>query len=135
MCVNCDLHHFLKTAAHALDKDGVMQGELSYKVVQELHKYCSEPKPDLRSYPEDKEEVEAVIDLLKALDPLGKAAVDNLALPPPTPPTLAAQDYIVLGIEHARVLDGIYNRAHTPTIALQHMCEAGYIVYLMYLRC
>ena len=86
MCANFDPPHLSKRAAHVLDKDGIhMQGELSYGVVQELHKYCSEPKPHSPPYPEDKQEVEAAFDLLKALAAVGEAALDNSALPPPPP--------------------------------------------------
>ena len=82
MCANPP--HLLKRAAHELDKDGIrMQGELSYGVVQELHKYCSEPKPHLPPYPEDKQEVEAAFALLKALATVGEAALEYPASPPP----------------------------------------------------
>ena len=79
--------------------------------------------------------MEAVFDILNALAPIGEAPLDNPDLPPPPPQTHAAQDCIVPGTPYAELLDGIYNKAHTRTVALQHMCEAGYIIYLVNLRC
>ena len=134
MCVNFDPTHLLKRAAHAVDKDGFcMHAELSYRVVQEVHEYCSEPKPHLPRYPEEKHEVEAVLDLLKALAPLEEAALDGPALPPSL--THAAQDCIVLGTTYAQFLDGIHNTAYPPTISVQHIYGSGYIMYMVHVLC
>ena len=63
-----------------------MQGEVSYRVWQELQKFCSEPKPELPPYPEDEQEVEAIFDLLEALAHVWEAALHNPALPAPCAP-------------------------------------------------
>ena len=86
MCAIFDPSHRLKRAAHALDMDGIrMQGELSYGVAEELHRYFNEPQPHLPPYPEIEEGVEAAYALFRALAAVGEAALDNLAFPPPTP--------------------------------------------------
>ena len=83
-CGNFDPPRLSRRATHALDKDGIcMHGELCYGVVQELQKYCNEPEPHLPPYPEDKQELDAAFDLLKALAPVGGATLDNPAPPPP----------------------------------------------------
>ena len=75
---------------------------MSYGVLHELHKLCSEPKLELPPYLEDKQEVEAMFDLLKAL----ALVADNPALPPPR--FDEPRDVIVLGRAYAIFLDGIY---------------------------
>ena len=78
------LPHLMKRVSHALDKDQfVMQGGLSCRVMRKQHKFCSDPKPELPRYLEDKQEVEAVFHLPKA-----SALVGEVALEPPPPPLM-----------------------------------------------
>ena len=125
MCGNFDPPHLMKRPSHALDKDGfVMQGEVSYGVLHELHKYCCKPRLELPPYPEDKQDT---FDLWHALALVGEATMENSTLPPPL--THAAQYFIVLCMAYAKSLDGIYNTGHRPAVSLQLICEVGYIIY------
>ena len=59
MCGNFDPPHLMKRGSHMLGGTSVvLQGELSYGVLQELRNQCDDPKPELPPLPEDKQVVE-----------------------------------------------------------------------------
>ena len=111
----------------------VLQGELSYGVLQELHNHCDDPKPVLPSNKPPKQEVEPAFDLVKSMAATGRAAPDTLNLPPPL--VHAAGDAVVLGTALEKFIGGVYNTERPPTVALENIAEAGYIIYLIRLRC
>ena len=87
MCGNFDPPHLMKRVSHMLGGTSlVLQGELSYSVLQELHNHCDDPKPVLPPPPQDKQEVEPAFVVLKSMAAIGRAALDNLNLPPPPSP-------------------------------------------------
>ena len=79
--------------------------------------------------PHDKQEVEPAFGLLKSM----AAALDNLNLPPPL--VHAAGDAVVLGTALQKFIGGVYNTELPPTVALENIAEAAYIIYLIQLRC
>ena len=96
----------------------VLQGELSYGVLQELHNHCDDPKPVLPPLPQDKQEVEPAFVLLKSMVAIGRAPLDNLNLPPPV--VHAAGDAVILGTALEKFIGGVYNtdcrqRSHWKT--------------------
>ena len=109
-----------------------MQGELIYGVLQELHNHCDDPKSVLYPLPHDKRGVEPAFDLLKSMAPIGRAAPDilNLAAPP-----VHAASCPCLGYGSRKIHGGVYNTELPPTVALENIAEAGYIIYLIQLRC
>ena len=81
----------MKRVSHMLGGTSlVLQGELSYAVLQELHNHCDDPKLGLPPLPQDKQEVEPAFVLLKSMAATGRAALDNLNLPPPPQSMLPA---------------------------------------------
>ena len=88
------------------------------------------PSPPL---PQGKQEVRPAFDLLKSMAAIGRAALDNLNLPPPL--VHAAGDAVVLGTALEKFIRGVYNTKLPPTVALENIAEAGYIIYLIQLRC
>ena len=83
--------------------------------------------------PQDKQEVEPAFDLLKSMVAVGRAAPDNLNLPPPL--VHAAGDSVVPGTALEKFIGGVYSTQLPPTVTLENIAEAGYIVYLIQLRC
>ena len=79
--------------------------------------------------PQDKQEVEPAFGLLKSM----AAALNNLNLPPPL--VHAAGDAVVLGTALQKFIGGVYNTELPPTVALENIAEAAYIIYLIQLRC
>ena len=56
----------MKRVSHMLEGTTlILQGELSFGVLQELHNHYDGPKPILTPLPQDKQEVEPAFDLLK----------------------------------------------------------------------
>ena len=102
-------------------------------MLQELHIHCDIPKPVLPPLPKDKQEVEPAFDLLKSMVAIGRAAVDNLNMLPPL--VHAAGDAVILGTALQKFIGGVYNTELPPTIAVENIAEAGYIFYLIQLRC
>ena len=102
-------------------------------MLQELHNHGDDPKPVLPPLPQDKQEAEAAFDLLKSMVAIGRAALDNLNLPPPL--VHAASDAVVLGTALEKFIGGVYNTEQPPTVALENIAEAGNIIYLIQLRC
>ena len=135
MCGNFDPPpHLMIRSSHMLGGTSlVLQGELSYGVLQELHDHCDDPKPVLPPLPQDKQQVEPAFDLLKSMAAVGRAALDNLNLPPPL--VHAACDAVVLGTALEKFIGGCFNTEPPPTVALENIAEAGYIIYLVHLRC
>ena len=109
-----------------------MQGELSYGVLHELHNHCDDPKPVLPPVPQDKQEVEPAFVLLKSMAAIGRAALDNLNLPPRL--VHAAGDAVVLGTALEKFIGGVHSTELPPTVAVENIAEAGYIIYLIQLR-
>ena len=67
MSGNFDPPHLMKLVSHMLGGTSlVLQGELSYGVLQQLENHCDDPKPILPPLPQDKQEVEPAFDLLKS---------------------------------------------------------------------
>ena len=60
---------------------------------------------------------------------IGRAALDNLNLPPPL--VHAAGDAVVPGTALEQFIGGVYNTELPPTVALENIAEAGYIIYLV----
>ena len=83
--------------------------------------------------PQDKQDVEPAFDLLKSMGAVGWAALDNLALSPPL--AHAAHDAIVLGTALEKFIGEGYNTELPPTVSLEDITEARYMIYLMRLRC
>ena len=130
--------------------------------MHELHRYCSEPKPDPPPYPKDTQEVEDALHILKALAPFWEVALDNPAPPPPpnpcrprphsnghntcpisrwhlqhsTSPSVSLY-HICLHLLLCTISACIFcSSPHLlVSIALHYLCEAGYIIYLVHLRC
>ena len=124
----------MKRVSHMLGGTSlVLQGELSHGVPQELHNHCDDTKPVLPRLPQDNQEVEPAFDPLKSMAAEGRAALDNLNLPPPL--VHAAGDAVVLGTALEKFIGGVYNTELPPTVALENMVEAGYIICLIKLRC
>ena len=63
---------------------------------------------------------------------IGRAAVDNLNMPPPL--VHGAGDAVVLGTALEKFIGAVYNTELPPTVALENIAEAGYIIYLIQLR-
>ena len=123
----------MKRVSHMLGGTSlVLQRELSYGVLQELHNHCDDPKPVLPPLPQDQQEVEPAFVLLKSMAAIGRAALENLNLPPPV--VHAAGDAVVLGTALEKFMGGVYNTELPPTVALENIAEAGYIIYLIQLR-
>ena len=101
-------------------------------MLQELHNHCDDPKPVLTPLPQDKQEVEPAFVLLKSMAAIGRAALDNLNLPPPL--VHAAANAVVLSTALETFIGGLYNTELPPTVALENIAEAGYIIYLIQLR-
>ena len=71
-CGNFDPPHLMKRVSQMLGGTSlVLQGELSYSVLQELHNHCDDPKPVLPPLPLDKQEVEPALVLLKSMAAIG----------------------------------------------------------------
>ena len=83
--------------------------------------------------PQDEQEVEPAFELLKSMAAIGRAAVDNLSLPPPL--FHAAGDAVVLGTALEKFIGGFYNTQLPPTVAMENIAEARYIIYLIEHRC
>ena len=111
----------------------VLQGELSYGVLHELHNHCDDTKPVLPPLPQDKQEVQAAFGLLKSMADIGRAALDNLDLPPPL--VHAAGDAVVQGTALEKFIGGGHNTELPPTVTLENIPKAGYIIYLIQLGC
>ena len=67
--------------------------------------------------PQDKQEVEPTFDLLKSMVAVGRAAPDNLNVPPLM--VHAAHDAVVFGTALQKFVGGIYNTELPPTVALE----------------
>ena len=103
-------------------------------MLQELHNHCDNPKPVLPPPPpQEKQEVEPAFHLLKYMAAIGCTAPDNLNLPPPL--VHAVSDAVVLGTAPKYFIGGFYNTQLPPTVALENIAKAGYIVDLIQLRC
>ena len=99
-----------------------------------LQTHCDDPKRDLPPpLPQDKQEVEPAFDLLKSMVPVGRAALDNLNLPPPL--AHSAHDAVDMGAALEKFIGGVYNTELPLTVALEDINEVGYIIYLIQLRC
>ena len=126
--------HLMKRVSHMLGGTSlVLQGQLSYGVLHEVHNHCDDPKPVLPPLPQDQQEVEPAFDLLKSMAAIGRAALGNLILPPPL--VHAAGDAVVLVTALGKFIGGVYNTELPPTVALENIAEAGYIIYLIQLWC
>ena len=79
--------------------------------------------------PQDKQEVEPALDLLKSMALVGRAALDKLSLPPPL--AHAAHDAILLGTALEKFVGGVFNTQAPPTVAIKDITEAGDIIYLI----
>ena len=101
-------------------------------MLQELHNHCNDLKAVLPPLPQDKQEVEPAFDLPKSMAAIRRAAVHNLNLPPPL--VHAAGDALCLGTALEKFIGGVYNTELAPTVALENIAEAGYIIYLIQLR-
>ena len=102
-------------------------------MLQEPHNHCDYPKPLLPPLPQDKQEVALAHDLLKYMAAIGRPAPDNLNLPPPLVHDVS--DAVVLGRALEKFIGGVYNTGLPPTVALDNIAEAGYIFYVIQLRC
>ena len=69
--------------------------------------------------------------LLKSMAAIGRTPLDNLNLPPPV--VHAAGYAVVLGMALEKFIGGVYNIELPPTVALENIAEAGYIIYLIQL--
>ena len=98
-----------------------------------LHNHYDDPRPALPHLPQDKQEVEPAFDLLKCMAAIGRAAPNNLNLPPPL--VHAVGDAVVLGTALEKFIGGVYNTEPPPTVAVENIAEAGYIIYLIHIRC
>ena len=126
--------HLMKRLCHMLQGTSlILQGELSFGVLQELQNNCDDPKPILPAPPQDKQQVQPVFDLLKSMGAKGRAAPDDVNLLPPV--VHAAQDAVVLGTTLKKFIGGVHNTELPPAVALEDIAEAGYIIYLIQLRC
>ena len=120
MCGNFDPPHLMKRVSHMLGGASlILQGELSYGVLQELHNNCDDPKPVLSPLPQDKEEVKPTLDLLKSMAAIGRIAPANLNLSPPL--VHAAGDAVVLGIALEKFIGRVYNTELSPTVAVENI--------------
>ena len=132
-CGNFDPPHLMKRVSRMFRGASlVLQGELSYGVLQELHNHCDDPKPVLPPLPQDKQEVEPAFVLLKSMPAMGLAALDSQNLPPPL--VHAAGDAVVLGTALEKFIGGVYNTELPPTVAVENIAKGGYILYLIQLR-
>ena len=133
MCGNPPPPHLMKRVSHMLGGASlILQCELSFGVLQELQNHCDDPEPDLDPMPQDKQDVPPAFDLLKSMAALGRAAHDNLNLPPLVH---AAHDTVVLGRALEKFIGGSYNTELPPTIALAGIAEARCIIYLIRVGC
>ena len=64
---------------------------------------------------------------------IGCTAPDNLNLPPPL--VHASRDAVVIGTALEKFIGAVYNTELPPTVALEDIAKAGYIIHLIHLRC
>ena len=112
----------------------ILQGGLSFGVLQKVQNHCDNPKPILPPPANRfKQEVQPAFDLLKSMVAVGRAALDNTAMPPRLADT--AHDAVVLGTTLEKFMGGVCNTKLPPTVALQYITKARYMIYLIRLRC
>ena len=130
---NFDPPHLMKRVSHMLGGTSlVLRGELSYGVLRELQNHCHGSKPVLPPLPHNKQEVEPAFALLKSMAAIGRAALDTLNLPPAL--VHATSNAVVLGTALEKFIGGVYITELPPTVALENIAEARYIMYLVWLR-
>ena len=79
---------------------------------------------------QDKKEAEPAFDLLKSLAPVEPAALGKLSLSHPL--AHATHDAVVLGIAFEKFISGVYVIDMSPTVALEDITKARYIIYLIH---
>ena len=115
----------MKRVSHMFGGSALMlEEDLSFGVLQDVQNHCDDSKPIPPALPEDKQEVDPAFDLLKPMAQVGWATVDKLTVLPPV--AHAAHDAVLLGTALGKLIRGV---------ALEDITEAGYIIYLIQLRC
>ena len=82
---------------------------------------------------ENNREVAPGFDLLKAMSPIGRTAMDKPSLPPPM--ARAPHHPVVFGTALEKFIGWVHNIDLGPTVALEDITKTNFIIHPIRLRC